>query len=41
MQKQFVNKKTGAIVFIDDSSEEYKNYLEDTEWEQFWNLVVE
>ena len=41
MQKQFVNKSTGAIVYVDDKSKEYKEYLKSTEWEQFWNLVVE
>ena len=41
MIKQFISKTTGAIVFIDDSSKDYKEYLDSEEWEQVWNLVVE
>jgi len=37
-QQQFINKKTGEIIFIDKDSREYKKYSMSKEWEQAWNL---
>ena len=41
MQKQFINKKTGQIIFIEESDRDIKEYENSKEWEQVWNLVVE
>ena len=40
MIKQFVNKETGSIIFIDSEDKEYKKYARSKDWKQVWNLVV-